>query len=372
MAPDLKALPSFCARLPQPQWTGQSLGDSTLLLRSEQGFGDTIQFIRYLPLVAQRTSKIVLWCPSGLRRLLQSLTPPVPVLTEKDPLPSFDAHCPLLHLPRLFATTVETIPHNVPYLTADPQAAQAWQSRLTADEPALKVGLVWAGNPANINDRNRSLTLSTFAPLAKVKGVRFFSLQKRPPGRRCPCRPEWISSTLRAANRFCRHRRRYRQSRSGDRRGHGRRPPRRRHGKARLDARSVCSRLALAAPPPGYPLVSHDAPLPPAHSRRLVHRHRPSRRRPGRTRRPPARRPLTTPNVPDALTRRLLHNPIGISATVAVRRPIASNAPPRNRSTNAPDSSEQAQWLPSRLIPHRHRPRAELQPAHEPQVDMLR
>ena len=95
-------------------------------------------------------------------------------------LPAFDVHCPLMSLPRLFATTLESLPQNVPYLHADPRDVEKWRNRLAEHASSLKVGLVWAGNPTHQSDRTRSLALSRLAPLAQTPGVRFFSLQKGP------------------------------------------------------------------------------------------------------------------------------------------------------------------------------------------------
>jgi tetratricopeptide (TPR) repeat protein len=163
---------------PQPQWDGGPLEGRTILLHTEQGFGDTLQFIRYLPLVAQRGGRVIVRCREGLRRLLQTMGADVPILEKGEPLPAFDVHCPLLSLPRLFATDLASIPRDVPYLHADAAAAEVWRDRLADHSASLKVGLVWAGSPTHRNDRNRSTKLAGFAPLARIPGMRFVSLQK--------------------------------------------------------------------------------------------------------------------------------------------------------------------------------------------------
>jgi tetratricopeptide (TPR) repeat protein len=165
----------------QQQWDGGSLEGRTILLYTEQGFGDAIQFIRYLPLVAQRGGKIIVECQAALQRLLRTVPERIEIVTCGEPLPAFDLQCPLLSLPRVFGTTFENIPNIVPYLHADSEDAEKWQRRLDDQLPNVKVGkvgLVWAGNPAHKNDRNRSMKLSSLAPLGQVPGIRFFSLQK--------------------------------------------------------------------------------------------------------------------------------------------------------------------------------------------------
>ena len=162
----------------QPQWDGGPLEGRTILLHAEQGFGDAIQFIRYLRLVAQCGGKIIVECHPEVQRLLQTMAADFPVVATGHALPAFDVQCPFLSLPRLFGTNLTNIPKDVPYLHANAADVEVWRKRL-ADQPAsLKVGIAWAGRPTHPNDRNRSLKLGAFAPLAQVAGVRFVSLQK--------------------------------------------------------------------------------------------------------------------------------------------------------------------------------------------------
>ena len=161
----------------QPMWDGRELGRRKLLLHTEQGYGDTIQFIRYLPIVAQRGGRIAVACQRELLPLLRRM-PGAEIWTALEPLPDCDVQCPLLSLPGLFKTNLSNIPANVPYLSADPARTESWKSRLPADR--LKVGLAWAGTPGHRNDHNRSIKLQQLAGLARIPDVWFTSLQKGP------------------------------------------------------------------------------------------------------------------------------------------------------------------------------------------------
>ena len=161
----------------QPRWDGSDLNGRTILLHAEQGFGDTIQFVRYAPMVASRGGKVVLQCQTPLRRLLRGFPGVQQFIAGNEMLPPFDVHCPLLSLPMVFGTTLETIPAKIPYLFADSALSQEWAGRLSAADK-FRVGIVWAGAAGNTNDRNRSLTLSLLKPLANISGVSWVSLQK--------------------------------------------------------------------------------------------------------------------------------------------------------------------------------------------------
>jgi hypothetical protein len=167
----------------------------TILLHTEQGFGDAIQFIRYLPLVAQRGGKIIVECPAELQRLFRTIAGSCQIAVRGQPLPAFDLHCPLLSLPRLFGTTLDNIPKTVPYLSPEPALVDAWNRTLGAADGRLRVGLAWAGNPRFKADRTRSLNLQQLAPLAATRGVKFYSLQKGPAGEQAKNPPvglEWV------------------------------------------------------------------------------------------------------------------------------------------------------------------------------------
>jgi len=169
----------------QPRWGGEALGDRVLLVHAEQGYGDTLQFCRYLPAVAER-GRVVVEVPRALVRLVSALPGVQEVVASGDPLPAFDVYCPMLSLPAVFGTTLETIPAAVPYLAAEPASVAMWRERL-AVLPGLRVGLVWAGDarrhltgPPTV-DRRRSLMLEQLAPLVGIDGVSFVSLQKGEP-----------------------------------------------------------------------------------------------------------------------------------------------------------------------------------------------
>jgi tetratricopeptide (TPR) repeat protein len=179
----------------EPLWLGQEFAPgTTILLHAEQGFGDTLQFCRYAPMVAALGARVVMEVQPELKRLLAGLPWVERVVAQGEATGPFDLHCPLLSLPLAFGTTAETVPDTVPYLRADPTATEEWRARL-AVLPGVKVGLVWAGNPRSFNqiaaemDRRRSLALEQYAPLADVSGVTLLSLQKDTAGEQARMAP---------------------------------------------------------------------------------------------------------------------------------------------------------------------------------------
>jgi len=165
----------WARRFPQPEWDGrEDISGRTLLLHTEQGHGDAIQFIRYVPLVAKRATVIV-ECQPEMKSLLETVEGAARVVARGEPLPDFDLHLPLLSLPGVFGTTLETIPANVPYVCASPERVRAWRAKLAPDGRSLKVGLTWAGGRS---DPKRDCALALLAPLAALRGVVFYSLQK--------------------------------------------------------------------------------------------------------------------------------------------------------------------------------------------------
>jgi Tfp pilus assembly protein PilF len=169
---------------PAPLWCGEAIGDRVILLHAEQGFGDTLQFCRYVPRIAAG-ARTVLEVQAPLARLLSRLPGIMAIVARGDRLPPFDLHCPLLSLPRAVGTTLDSIPAATPYLAADPARAAGWRRRL-AGLDGLRVGLVWAGGQRMkwqhlAIDRRRSIALDTLAPLGETSGVSFISLQKDGP-----------------------------------------------------------------------------------------------------------------------------------------------------------------------------------------------
>jgi hypothetical protein len=162
----------------QPVWDGEEdLRGKTVLLLAEQGLGDTINFVRYAPLVAARGAKVILGVQKPLKELVATVPGISGVLTDGEPFPDFDLHCPMLNLPGAFATEVATIPANIPYLSPYRKRIEKWHSRLPQDG-RMRVGIVWSGNSAHLNDHNRSIALERFAALLSVPGIDFISVQK--------------------------------------------------------------------------------------------------------------------------------------------------------------------------------------------------
>ncbi|WP_333183646.1 tetratricopeptide repeat protein [Microcoleus sp. B3-D7] len=157
----------------QPLWDGSDLQGKTILLHPEQGFGDTIQFIRYAPLVKQKRGKVIVACHVLLKRLFEGIAGVDRVGVRPSDLIDFQVQAPLLSLPRILGTTLENIPANIPYL-APPQDFKFFLEQ----NNKLKVGLVWAGGPLHRNNHQRSCKLSDFVKFVDVPGVRFYSLQK--------------------------------------------------------------------------------------------------------------------------------------------------------------------------------------------------
>jgi tetratricopeptide (TPR) repeat protein len=174
----------------EPRWHGEKIDGRTLLIHAEQGFGDTLQFCRYAPLAAARAngSRIILDVPKELVRLLRDLPGVDLVVGYHEPLPTFDFQSPMLSLPWVLGTTMETIPGTTPYLHADKTKATGWHERLASiANKGPRIGLVWAGNPLNhskalaARDRRRSLAAERLSPLLEIPGLHFFSLQKNGP-----------------------------------------------------------------------------------------------------------------------------------------------------------------------------------------------
>jgi len=162
----------------QPVWRGSNnIAGKTILLHAEQGFGDMIQFCRYVPLVAERAARVILEVPEPLHDLMGTLQGGARIVSRGEPLPHFDMHCPLLSLPLAFNTRLETIPSATPYLGAPSQASFDWNMRL-GSKNRPRIGLCWSGRSAHKNDRNRSMSLDSLLPILDFDAT-FVSLQQQ-------------------------------------------------------------------------------------------------------------------------------------------------------------------------------------------------
>jgi tetratricopeptide (TPR) repeat protein len=163
---------------PRPLLT--SLADvrgKTILVHFEHGFGDTIQYCRYLEPLNRAGAKILFHCQEQLKSLMKSLNAPITFADLDDPSQSYDYHVPLMSMPLLFETTLETIPSKPSYLSADSALVEKWRGRLGGD--GFKIGICWMGDMAHIKGHNgRFFPVACFEPLAKLPGVRLISLQK--------------------------------------------------------------------------------------------------------------------------------------------------------------------------------------------------
>ena len=165
-----------------PQWDGSPVAGGAILLHTEQGFGDALHFLRYVPFVAGRVGRAIFECPPELARLITQSGGWNADIIVRDggPPPPFDCHLPLLSLP-LALGRFEPMPMAAPYLGADPGLRAAWRERLGVSSNR-RVGLAWAGSPKHQNDGRRSIEAEQFLPFLRTSCVSFFSLQVRPPG----------------------------------------------------------------------------------------------------------------------------------------------------------------------------------------------
>jgi tetratricopeptide (TPR) repeat protein len=160
----------------QPQWRGEALQGARILLHAEQGLGDTLQFLRYVPMVRAAGGSVVLEVQAGVRRIAEGIAGVAAVVTVGEELPAFGWHCPLMSLPLAFGTAVDTIPTATAYLPV-PEEARRRAAALAWPKDRLRVGVVWAGNPEHHNDRYRSIPPRLLAPLFGMEGVAWYSLQ---------------------------------------------------------------------------------------------------------------------------------------------------------------------------------------------------
>ncbi len=160
---------------PGPAWDGGDPSGRRILVYGEQGFGDAIQFCRYLPMLRDRGATVFFRIASGVAGLIADNMPGIEV-SSGGTMPSYDFHCPLLSLPHRFGTSLTSIPHMLGYLRPRQETIARWASRMGTG-PELKVGLAWTGNPKHINNTNRSITAEAMLPLLSIDGIRFFSVQ---------------------------------------------------------------------------------------------------------------------------------------------------------------------------------------------------
>jgi tetratricopeptide (TPR) repeat protein len=171
--PLLSLRPSFR----KPVWTGQDLRGKTILLRTEQGIGDVIQFIRYVPYVKSLGATVLMQVRPGVGELARCFPGVDRILKADETYPAFDFYAHLVSLARVFGTDVDHVPKAIPYLDVEPVRRSRWANRLGSESTALRVALAWAGDANHRHDRHRSISLRTLAPLASVEGVQFYSLQ---------------------------------------------------------------------------------------------------------------------------------------------------------------------------------------------------
>jgi tetratricopeptide (TPR) repeat protein len=159
-------------------WLGETpLAGKTILIHAEQGLGDTVQFVRYLPRLAQMGARIVLEVQPVLKALLAGLDGVASIIGRGEPLPPYDLHCPLGSLPLALKTDIANVPAEIPYLRASETAIAKWRPRLLA-LPSPRIALSWSGNVSHPNDRNRSLSLAQLEPLLSTPGASFISVQR--------------------------------------------------------------------------------------------------------------------------------------------------------------------------------------------------
>lgn len=159
-----------------PRWQGENPAGRTLLLYGQQGIGDSIQFMRYAPMVAALGARVLLAVPTGIMALAQGLGAGIEIVPPADRLPRFDWSCPLTSLPFRFATTLDTIP-GAPSLAAPVERLARWRARLPPADANFCVALSWAGNPRHPNDHRRSIPFEDALPLMDIPGVRTVVVQ---------------------------------------------------------------------------------------------------------------------------------------------------------------------------------------------------
>lgn len=186
-AADFPRVPS----LDYPMWSGRPTKAGTILLRAEQGYGDTLQFVRYAPMVADRGFRVVLEAPEVLLDLMQTVPGIDRVVERGGELPPADCQALLMDLPRLFGTTLVTVPADVPYMSVPVDRKRRWRERLgECDRP--RIGINWRGNRRHVNDQNRSMSLDYLQPVLTRDAWTICSIQKDVPGHERPLPEGWV------------------------------------------------------------------------------------------------------------------------------------------------------------------------------------
>ena len=161
----------------RPAWEDSDPSGKRILLYAEQGFGDMFQFVRYATMIHARGGQVIVQCQRGLKRLISRVPGVETVIDVDEAPPEFDMHASIFDVPRIFGTTVESIPSECGYIRADDRLVEKWRQALSG-LGGLKVGLAWQGSTAHEHDRLRSIPLARLEPLLAVNGVSFVSLQK--------------------------------------------------------------------------------------------------------------------------------------------------------------------------------------------------
>jgi hypothetical protein len=179
---DLPSAPRLLPPNDRPLWDGKPMPDGTLMLIGDQGFGDTIQFCRYIPEVAKICPNLIIACSNEMRPIVMQQPGITQYFDRWENMPTFDAYSPMSGLPRLFGTNLTNIPAPIPYVKADPDKVEYWRKHIELLTPRgyRRLGLVWAGRPTHGNDFNRSMSLSQLGGLAQLDGVALLSLQMGP------------------------------------------------------------------------------------------------------------------------------------------------------------------------------------------------
>ena len=251
-------------------WDGAIRHGLTLLVTTEQGMGDALLFVRYVQPLAERGIRVILLSPPPLAKLLATAPGVAAVVSADQKLPAYDAHVPLMSLPRLLGDGPGGRPAAIPYLRADRVLRADAAIALAPFATALKIGLAWSGNPQNSNDHRRSIPLAQLAPLLRLPGTAWFSLQRAVDERDIGVVP---AATAIAASPDARGLRRCggadRRARSDRERRHGSRPPCGSARASRVGGIAVRAGLALASARRRKHLVSNRAAVPAGRARRL-------------------------------------------------------------------------------------------------------